>query len=62
MCVSTKYGTRNATDVMQVVEFTGLMKVYHEVALSLRQQSVKIGLDATCYLQTCYKLLLQIHA
>ena len=43
---------RNATDVMQVVNFTDLMKVYHQVTSSLLTLSsyiisVKIRLDPT---------------
>ena len=55
---------RNTTDVMQVVNFTDLMQVYHQVTSSLLTLSsyiisVKIRLDPTWYLQTCCKLLKQ---
>ena len=49
---------------MQVVNFTDLMKFYHQIASSLLTSSsyiisVKIRLDPTWYLQTCCKLLKQ---
>ena len=53
------YTARNNTDLMQVVDCTGL-NVCHQVAASLwlhKIQTVKFRRDATSYLQTCCKLL-----
>ena len=69
-----RYTAKNATGLLQVVNFTGSSQIvdklqqacqFHQVATSLSISSscnkfVKIRLVATCHLQTCYTLLKQL--
>ena len=56
---------KNATELLQVVNFTGLLQLINKLQQTLSifsscKKSVKIGLVATCHLQTCYNLLAQL--
>ena len=55
------------TCCMSFINFTGSLQLVKKVATNLSISSscnkcVKISLDATCYLQTCYNLLKQLSA
>ena len=65
--VAPQLHSKDATDLLQVVNFTGLLQLvnklqqtgqFHHVATSL----LKIRLVATCHVQTCHDLLEQLVA
>ena len=51
------YTARNATDLLQVVDFTGLMQVVNKLQQVCENQTSVV---TTWYLQTCCKLLKQL--
>ena len=56
------YTAKNVTDLLLVVNFTGLLKLVNKLQqtcqfyLLMLKSSVKIRIVATCHLQTCYNL------